>query len=101
MKMSLLLWLFAATLFCSGAQAQIPSPAPHKLRIKPIEVDSSSLASVGYSRRTKTLQIVFLKGGTYQFFDVPRPVFNAIVAANSKGQFFHEHIRDRYEFRRV
>ena len=42
----------------------------------------------------------FAHGGWYTYFEVPGDIHEAFVAAESHGRFFHEHIRDRYKFRR-
>lgn len=39
--------------------------------MKRIPVSSSNLASVGYDETSQTLEIGFLHGGVYQYFDVP------------------------------
>ena len=37
-------------------------------------VESSSLASVGYEERTRTLEVEFHNGGVYQYLEVPASV---------------------------
>ena len=34
-------------------------------------VESSNIESIGYDERSQTLEIEFLNGGVYQYFDVP------------------------------
>ena len=62
-------------------------------------VNSSSLASVGYSPEVSTLEIEFHHGASYQYFAVPQHIFDGLLAAASKGAYFNEHIKDRYPFR--
>lgn len=69
--------------------------------MKRIPVDSSSLASAGYAQELSTLEIEFHHGATYQYFAVPRLVFDELLAAVSKGTYFNDHVKDRYPFRRV
>ena len=48
-----------------------------------------------------TLVIEFLRGGTYQYFDVPREVFESMQGAESQGVFLAKQIKGRYEYERV
>jgi hypothetical protein len=56
-------------------------------------VTSSNLRSVGYDRHTRTLEIEFVSSGVYQYFDVPPEVFEALMAAPSKGAYFEQGVR--------
>jgi hypothetical protein len=64
-------------------------------------VVSSMMASVGYDPAVKTLEIEFTRGGVYQFLDVPEPEHEALLAAPSKGKFFHARIHHVFAYRRV
>lgn len=64
-------------------------------------VQSSNLRTVGYDKETKVLEIEFIKGAVYRYFDVPEPVYLGLMDAASKGTYFHEHIRGRYGYKRV
>ena len=57
-------------------------------------VYSSNLSSVGYENGV--LEIHFHSGGIYQYDNVPRSVYEALLAAPSKGKYFHKHIKDNY-----
>ena len=59
-------------------------------------VTVSVLASVGYRPDTQTLEIRFQSGTVYRYVTVPAGLYHALLAANSCGQFFNEHIRDRF-----
>lgn len=61
-------------------------------------VRSSVLKSVGYENGM--LEIQFLSGAVYRYFDVPEPVHQALLAAPSKGTFFSESIGDVYRYER-
>ena len=60
-------------------------------------VDSSSLRSIGYDRATQTLEVEFRSGGIYRYMAVPAQLWLAFRDADSKGQFFQDHVRDRFE----
>lgn len=64
-----------------------------------IPVNSSVMASVGY--KDGTLEIEFADGDVYQYFDVPEPVHQAMMQAESHGTFFNTDVRGVYRFGRV
>ena len=66
-----------------------------------IPVKSSSIASAGYSLEESTLEVEYRNGSVYQYFAVPKSVFDSLLAAASKGTFASERIRGRYAYRRV
>ena len=59
-------------------------------------VESSNLATVGFS--DGVLEIEFRHGGVYQYFNVLASVYEALMSAESKGKYFYQFIRDKYEF---
>ncbi len=61
-------------------------------------VESSSIASVGYKRTSKLLEIEFRSGAIYRYREVPKSVFTAFRAARSKGHFFSTQVRGKYAF---
>jgi hypothetical protein len=58
-------------------------------------VDSSMIRFVRYDPRGRALHIIFTSGKTYIYMDVPREVYDALLKADSKGEFFNEEIRDQ------
>jgi hypothetical protein len=66
-----------------------------------IPVKSSSIASAGYSAEMSTLEVEYRSGSVYQYFAVPKSVFDSLLAAESKGAFISERIRGHYPYRRV
>ena len=65
-------------------------------------VDSSTVLSVAYDRGTAALEVQFRHANEiYRFDGVPASVYDGLMAAQSKGEFFNEHIRDSYRFSRV
>ncbi len=77
-----------------------PGDAIHS-RIRREPVVSSNVASVGYSRHLRALEIEFTRGAVYRFLDVPPKVHQGLIASRSKGRFIAEYIRGRYRFVRV
>lgn len=62
-------------------------------------VRSSVLASIGYE--SGTLEAEFVNGSVYQYFIVPRHVYEELMAGPSHGAFFNTHIRDRCPCARI
>ena len=61
-------------------------------------VQSTAVRSVDYDAASRTLFVVFDSGDRYAYFDVPLELFTAFLAAESKGRFFAEHVRDRFDY---
>ncbi len=61
-------------------------------------LESSTLASVGYDAKNQILEIEFNHGGVYQYFDVPKDVYDELMEADSHGKYFVHNIRDDYEY---
>ena len=53
-----------------------------------------------YYAAEQRLEIVFQTGRHYSYHGVPADVAEAMRQAFSKGEFFNQHIRDRYRFTR-
>lgn len=64
-------------------------------------VSSTDLQSVGYDLSTHTLEIEFRGGGVYRYAGVPEHIYQGLMAAGSKGTYFHSHIKERYPYTRV
>ena len=62
-----------------------------------IRVNSSAIVAAGYDPQTKQMKITFMQGHTYDFCGVPQHVFDGLIQATSKGTYYNEHIRDRYQ----
>ena len=63
-------------------------------------VASSLVASVGYVPEYKVLEIEFQDGRSYQYFGVPERIYKGVMAAESRGRYFNERIRDAYVYGR-
>src|SRR5256714_14982043 len=61
-------------------------------------VESTTVRSVGYERRSRTMEIEFQSGTVYQYVDVPARVYEEFWRAESKGKYFNCEIRDLYAF---
>ncbi|MEC5322908.1 KTSC domain-containing protein [Aurantimonas sp. A3-2-R12] len=64
-------------------------------------VTSSNIASIGYDSNSETLEIEFLNGSIYQYFNIPSGLNDQLMAAPSKGQFLNVYIKNGYPYSRV
>lgn len=66
-----------------------------------IPVTSSNVASIGYDSKTQTLEVEFKNGSIYQYFDIPQPVYEQFMSADSIGKYLSAHIKGSYRYARV
>ncbi|MBC8165530.1 MAG: KTSC domain-containing protein [Bryobacteraceae bacterium] len=71
-------------------------PVIHRMRR--VSVDSEAIASIGYHRKTRTLEVRFRSTETYRYAKVPPQVFQEFIASESKGHYFQRQIRGRYTY---
>ena len=63
--------------------------------------ESSNIARFKYESATNILYVEFLNGGSYQYFDVTIAVYEGMMAAPSKGQYFAQSIKGVYRYARL
>jgi hypothetical protein len=63
------------------------------------DVQSSNIKAIGYEN--ETLEIEFLNGLVYQYFDVPQNIYDELKEAGSKGQYLSQNIKGRFRFARI
>src|SRR5262247_1755444 len=75
-----------------------PSPTPNHItsRIPRQSVQSSAIAKIGYSKRHHILEIEFVNGAVYRYFDVPLSVNRELMSAESKARFYDSNIKKHY-----
>lgn len=59
------------------------------------------MKSVAYDEETLTLEVEFVEGGIYQYFGVPKEIYEELLNAESKGQYYVENIRNDFPYKRV
>lgn len=64
-------------------------------------VASSNIAAVGYDSATETLEVEFLSGSVYQYYNVPQNMYDQLMSAGSKGRFLNTYIKNGYPYSRV
>jgi hypothetical protein len=65
------------------------------------KVESSSISEIGYDEQFATLEIEFIDGKVYQYFDVPKAVHDELLRSESIGKYFTTNVRGEYRFARV
>jgi KTSC domain len=61
-------------------------------------VESSTLTTVGYDPVRLLLRLEFRSGAVYCYFRVPSTIYQALLAASSKGTYFNRHIRGYFSY---
>lgn len=64
-------------------------------------VASSNIAAIGYDPTTETLEVEFLNGSVYQYYNVPENMYDQLMKEGSKGRFLHTYIKNAYPYSRV
>ena len=84
-------------LISGGTEAE-PSPTPNHItsRIPRQPVQSTAIAKAGYSKRRHILEIEFVNGAVYRYFDVPLLVYHDLMTAESKARFYDSNIKKHY-----
>lgn len=63
-----------------------------------IPVRSSAISAVGYDKDFQRMCIKFKDGQhPYTFCRVPENVYQSLMSASSKGGYFDNHIKDKYD----
>lgn len=64
-------------------------------------VDSSNIESIGYDSKSQTIEIEFLNGTIYQYFDVPQHIYEELINADSHGKYLAANIKGHYRYSKV
>jgi len=64
-------------------------------------VASSNISSIGFDADSETLEVEFLNGSIYQYFNVPQNMYDQLMAEGSKGRFLNTYIKNAYPYSRV
>ena len=66
-----------------------------------INVDSSAISAISYTRSSSTLKIRFDRGDVYQYDCIPHQLYLNLLDAGSKGRFFNAYIKDVFPYRPI
>ncbi|KAB2913290.1 MAG: DUF853 family protein [Bacteroidetes bacterium] len=73
-------------------------------KMKITNVTSSTIASIGYDENSQTLEVSFLSGSSYQYFDVPKHVAEEFIEnppEGSHGKYLSSNIKGTYRYTKV
>jgi hypothetical protein len=65
------------------------------------KVASSSIDSLAYSGANRILEVAFVGGALYRYFEVPDQTFREFLSAPSKGVYFNATVRNCFRYERV
>ena len=82
----------------AGVAIARAEPPPNHItsRIPRQSVRSSAIAKVGYSKHRHILEIEFVNGAVYRYFDIPLSVHRELMSAESKARYYDSKIRKHY-----
>jgi WD40 repeat protein len=69
---------------------------PLRTKLTPIKrasVESSNIASIGYSMEDRILEVEFHGGSVYQYYEVPVDVYIELMNSNSHGIYFDAYVK--------
>lgn len=67
-----------------------------------IAVASSTIAAIAYSDATSTLEVAFHNGSAYEYYGVPRNLFEGLRTAPSAGRYLNAYIvKGGFAYRRI
>jgi KTSC domain len=64
-------------------------------------VGSPGIAQVGYEEGSETLEIEFVSGKIFQFYNVPLKLFNQLMNSSQKELYYESHILVRFPYTRI
>ena len=62
---------------------------------------STNISSVNYDDERRVLTVSFQDGGSYEYDNVPRELYEQFSRASSAGRFFGQAVRGLFRHRRV
>lgn len=65
------------------------------------EVKSSNITSIDYDEKEQILTVEFIGGGCYKYDKVPVKIYKDFMNTESKGKFFHSHIKSAYTYKKI
>lgn len=64
-------------------------------------VISSNIASIGYNKVSQTLEIEFLNGSLYEYYDIPDNIYDELMSADSQGKYLAQKIKKIYKYKQI
>jgi len=93
---------YIAAVLVAATTAVISGCATGQVNGTPVEnVESSAIKNVGYDAETSVLVVTFINKQAYKFMQVPAEEYEALMKADSKGQYFNNKINGSYRYETV
>lgn len=61
------------------------------------KVESSVIYAIGYDADLQILEVEFVSGKVYAYYEISKTFVSEFLSAESKGSFYNENIRGQYE----
>ena len=65
------------------------------------QISSEAIASVGYDAPARILEVEFISGEVYRYFDVAQGEVDGLFRADSRGAYLNERIKPRHRCEHV
>lgn len=66
-----------------------------------ITVNSTRIEQFEYEDSTQELIVVFKRGGTYKYREVPQETFHGLITTQSPGKAFETSIKGKFGFEKM
>jgi hypothetical protein len=73
-----------------------PRYKPDRNLIRRKRVSSAAVRSVGYDGPRGVLQVELTNGSVYDYLNVPREIYEALMNAASKGEYYNREVKASY-----
>ena len=77
------------------------APETHELQREQYEQTMNASRLIDFQYKSTTLQINFADGSSYEYFGLPKNVYNNLVNSNTPHRFARRHIYHSYLYRQV
>ena len=64
-------------------------------------VTSASVRSIGYDMDSSTLELEYVNGSIYRYYEVPQPTYAGLLAAASIGSYVNTEIKPYFDVAEV
>lgn len=62
---------------------------------------SENILNIEYDSFNQVLTVYFVSVGKQQYLDVPYQVYDSFLNAKSKGRYFNESVKDKFESKKI
>ena len=70
--------------------------------MKRTPIASSAIVSIGYDVELKVLEVEFVSGAVYRYFDVPRATYHDMLESASRGRYLNGVVKlEAFAYERV